>query len=157
MSSFIPEQNWPDTKAVFYSPGNRHTRTTSFLIHGWHMNGAKPSHTGTPYGLPILVQEDGTLKPLEPGSNDFMGIAYSADSMGRLQEKARKRWEKWNAIRMKQLAEEKAADDAARAEEADRAQAKREAEAQAAREEQAVIDRRHSILSNADSIINKEL
>lgn len=106
-----------------------------------------------PYGLPVLVQADGTLKQHDPQTSEFLGIAYSADSVKRLQEKARQRWDRENAARMKELADRKAAAVAEKAEQEKRAQEQRAAKEQAERNAQAIRDKKAATLAAADTLI----
>lgn len=111
--TYLPEDRFPNVRAVYYDPHHQKNRTRSLLVHGWHMNGV---NRVSPYGLPVLIQEDGSLKAHDPEDKSFMGITYSASTLLNLRKEARCRWERDNAARMKQLAEQKAADATEKAE-----------------------------------------
>ncbi|CAM5418264.1 hypothetical protein SAVIM338S_02271 [Streptomyces avidinii] len=144
--SFIKEER--EVRAYFYNP-HRTGRAEFRRVLGWHLNGVKPAHTGMPYGVPILISDDGAAILHDAKSADFIGLSTHPAEGERIQERARKRWERENAERMKTLAEQKAAADAVQAMKDHTAKEAAETARRLSEEREAILSAGPGILSSA--------
>ncbi|MFD7082274.1 hypothetical protein [Streptomyces sp. NPDC059918] len=148
MNNFMRET--ADIRYWFYDPTNPQ-RCYALRVHGWAMKtqfgGGGLVATGE--GFPVLIEQDGTLKPyITPG--DFLGASFSGKDAERIENAARGRHRREETARIAAIAEQKRAEAAAKAAEDKEA---REATEKAEREAQAIRDKKSAILADADALI----
>lgn len=150
MHNFIKQES--HVRACFYN-AHRSNRLEYRRVLGWHLNGPKPTHARTPYGVPLLILDDGTVESHDPSDSDFLGLSFSQADSEWFQKKARRRWERENAERMKVLAEQRAAEEASKAAEAELEKAEAATRERVELEAQAIRDSKAAILASADTLI----
>ncbi|MGW2227382.1 hypothetical protein [Streptomyces formicae] len=142
--TYVPENR--HVRAYFYYPRNKNTRMRPVTVHGWHIDGISRGGIPKPYGNPVLVQEDGSLNPHDPDNPDFLGISFKDSDREAFKSAAIRRWERENAARMKELAEQKKAWEAEHS--------AKQAEEKAAREAaEAHDEKKAATLANAETLI----
>ncbi|MER5729367.1 hypothetical protein ABT084_13685 [Streptomyces sp. NPDC002138] len=148
MKNFMRET--ADIRYWFYDPANPR-RCYALRVHGWAMK-IQPGSGGlvaTGEGFPILIEQDGTLKPYLT-ARDFLGASFSSKEAERIEDSARGRHRREETIRIAAITEQKRAEAVAKAAEDKDV---REATEKAEREAQAVRNKKSAILADADALI----